>query len=268
VRAINASNKQYSDGNIDYLVRIPPGWTPSQSKDTGLPVIYLHGLGFGLVSPTPGPADDQVTSFALIKSLIKSLPDQPLLIPLQPHTSQSIFHPRHLRPWTRAEFVESLSRTCTKFGFWTPPTNGAEVQGGCSILSHSNGSVPHAWSMLILSGENELMAVLKDIPSLALRDTFVDPIVFCIWEGDMTHSVCYRKPTTVRPYHQVTVLIIGNGTTHVIPDSKRNWNCSLYPSCKSHRGAWLMSSISTGRRIRCFSMRSQQVGIIQRQLSS
>jgi hypothetical protein len=53
--AVNASNKQYSDGNIDYLVRIPPGWTPSRSKDTGLPVIYLHGLGFGLVSPTPLP---------------------------------------------------------------------------------------------------------------------------------------------------------------------------------------------------------------------
>ena len=147
--------------------------------------------------PSPYLADDQVTSYPLIKSLIKSHPDQPLLIPLQPHTSQSIIHPRHLKPWIRAEFIESISRTCAKFGFWTPATSDADAQGGCSILSHSNGSVPHAWSMLILSGEMALMIVLKDIPSLAVRNTFVDPIVFCIWEGDMTHSVCYRDPTTV-----------------------------------------------------------------------
>ena len=90
-----------------------------------------------------------MTSYPLIKSLIKSLPDQPLLIPLQPHTSQSISHPRHLKPWTRAEFVASITRTCITFGLWTPPTDDRVAQGGCSILSHSNGSVPHAWSMLI-----------------------------------------------------------------------------------------------------------------------
>lgn len=198
-----ATHDQYSEGEIDYLVRIPPGWTPSRTQDTSLPVVYLHGLGFGLVSDSACVADDQITSYALIKSLIKALPDQPLLIPLQPHTSQSIFHPRHLKPWTRGEFVESIARTCAEFGFWLPPRDGAEAQGGCSILSHSNGSVPHCWSMLEFTIRRlmMLMIVLKDIPSLASRNTLVDPIVFCIWEGDMTHSVCYRKPTTVRLLH-------------------------------------------------------------------
>ena len=88
--------------------------------------------------------------------------------------------------------------------------------------------------------ETTLMIVLKDIPSQALRNTFVDPIVFCIWEGDMTHSVCYRKPTTVRPPPRVILLILGNGTTHVVLDSKRNWNCALYPSCESHNSMKLM----------------------------
>jgi len=182
-------------------------------------VIYLHGLGFGLVSFIPRLADDQVTSYALIKSLIKFLPDQPLLIPLQPHTSQSIFHPRHLKPWARGEFVESISRTCTKFGFWTPATDDGEVQGGCSILSHSNGSVPHCWSIFISAKQRLLilMIVLKDILSLASRNTFVDPIVFCIWEGDMTHSVCYRKPTTVR------LLYI-----HLEVTEYRQWNFSCH----------------------------------------
>ena len=55
MKAIFASNEQYSDGKIDYLVRVPPGWTSSGVKETGLPVIHLHGLGFGLVRPLPLP---------------------------------------------------------------------------------------------------------------------------------------------------------------------------------------------------------------------
>ena len=211
-----------------------------------------------------------MTSYPLIKSLIKSLHNQPLLIPLQPHTSQSIFHPRHLKPWTRGEFIESISRMCTKFGFWTPPIDGAEAQGGCSILSHSNGSVPHAWSMLIPTKQSVvvLMIVLKDIPSLALRNTFVDPIVFCIWEGDMTHSVCYRKPATVCPHPQVTMLMLGDGTTHVVFDSKRDWNRSLHPSCEYQGDMRLMYSISIGRKILYSSMKSQRVGITRERHSS
>jgi hypothetical protein len=112
------------------------------------------------------------------------------------------------------------------------------------------------------------MIVLKEIPSLALRNTFVDPIVFCIWEGDMTHSVCYRKPTTVRPHPQVIMLMIGNGATHVVFDSKRNWNRVIYPSGKFHRSMRLICSISIGRRILYSSMRSQRDGIIRGQRSS
>jgi len=118
------------------------------------------------------------------------------------------------------------------------------------------------------SEEMALMIVLKDIPSLAVRNTFVDPIVFCIWEGDMTHSVCYRKPATVRPHPQVTMLMIGDGTTHVVFDSKRNWNRSLHPSCEYQRNMRLMDSILIGRKILYSSMKSQRVAIIRERHSS
>jgi len=118
------------------------------------------------------------------------------------------------------------------------------------------------------SGEMALMAVLKDIPSLAVRNTFVDPIVFCIWEGDMTHSVCYRKPTTVRLHPILTLLMIGNGASHVVFDSKRDWNRSLHPSCEYQGNMRLMDSISIGRKILYSSMKSRRVGIIRERHSS
>lgn len=88
----------------------------------------------------------QLQSHLLIKHLIKSLPTHPLLIPIAPHTSQSVFDPRHLRPWGRRELVETMKRICTKWGFWEEATeDGRPDQGGVSMLSHSNGSVGHAW---------------------------------------------------------------------------------------------------------------------------
>ena len=43
---------KYHEGEIDYLVRIPLGWTPEmgRSRSNCVPIVYLHGLGFGLVS--------------------------------------------------------------------------------------------------------------------------------------------------------------------------------------------------------------------------
>lgn len=38
--------------------------------------------------------------------------------------------------------------------------------------------------------------MLKDLPALVARSTFVDPVVFCLWEGDVCHSFCYRTPST------------------------------------------------------------------------
>ncbi|WVR08179.1 hypothetical protein IAU60_005225 [Kwoniella sp. DSM 27419] len=164
----------YREGDIEYLIRIPKDWTPDKGKTVpnAMPVVYLHGLGFGLLQ-----------SHLLIKHLIKSLPTHPILIPLSPHTSQSLFHHRHLKPWTRPELVQAMKNICTTWGFWDESATSKSKMGGVSLLSHSNGSVAHGW-------------ILKDCPSLATRSTFVDPVVFCLWEGDLCHNFCYRKPST------------------------------------------------------------------------
>ncbi|WVQ96095.1 hypothetical protein IAU59_003196 [Kwoniella sp. CBS 9459] len=163
----------YREGEIDYLIRIPKGWTPEKGRTVpnAMPVVYLHGLGFGLLQ-----------SHLLIKHLIASLPTHPIVVPLSPHTAQSLFHHRHLRPWTRKELVEGMKNICTQWGFWDEHARGS-AKGGVSLLSHSNGSVSHGW-------------ILKDCPSLAKRSTFVDPVVFCLWEGDVCHNFLYRVPAT------------------------------------------------------------------------
>lgn len=166
----------HREGDIEYLLRIPPGWTPEKGKlmSNAMPIVYLHGLGFGLLQ-----------NHLLVKHLIKSLPTHPIVVPLAPHTSQAFFHPRHLRPWNRRELVETVKAICTRWRFWEEPQagNGGQVRGGVSLLSHSNGSVAHAW-------------ILKDCPSLARRNTFVDPVVLCLWEGDVCYNFCYREPRT------------------------------------------------------------------------
>ncbi|TXT09144.1 hypothetical protein VHUM_02618 [Vanrija humicola] len=162
----------YREGDIDLIVRIPPGWTPEKGRNerNAMPIVYLHGLGFGMLQ-----------NHLLVDHLVKSLPTHPLLIPLPHYTSQAIFNRRFLRPWTRAEFTKAIKNACERWGFWTEGVDGAPDQGGVSMLSHSNGSVHHGW-------------ILKDIPSLTRRNTFVDPVVFCLWEGDVCYNFCYRKP--------------------------------------------------------------------------
>ncbi|WWC73569.1 uncharacterized protein I206_107541 [Kwoniella pini CBS 10737] len=163
----------YREGDMEYLIRIPKDWTPEKGKRVAnaIPVVYLHGLGFGLLQ-----------SHLIIKHLIHSLPSHPILIPLSPYTAQSLFHHRHLRPWTRAELVKSMKKICTQWGFWDENARSS-ARGGVSMLSHSNGSVGHGW-------------ILKDCPSLIRRNTFVDPVVFCLWEGDVCYNFCYRTPST------------------------------------------------------------------------
>jgi hypothetical protein len=52
-------------------------------------------------------------------------------------------------------------------------------------MSHVSGSVPHAW-------------MLKAYPQLLQRNCFVDPVTFCLWEGDVCYNFVYKRPTDVR----------------------------------------------------------------------
>lgn len=163
----------YQEDGIDFVVRIPEGWTPERGRTepNAMPVVYLHGLGFGLLQ-----------NHLLVKHLVHSLPTHPILMPLAHHTAQAIFDPRFLKPWNRPQLVSTLVKACERWGFYDPSKPEGQ-RGGVSMLSHSNGSVHHGW-------------VLKDAPWLVRRSCFVDPVVFSLWEGDVCFSFVYRKPRT------------------------------------------------------------------------
>ncbi|GHJ88728.1 hypothetical protein NliqN6_5130 [Naganishia liquefaciens] len=177
----------YREGDLEYLLRIPPEWTPEKQDSEGWdPIVYIHGLGFGLVS---------LQNIHVLQSLVHRLPHNPLIVPIQPHISMHIFHPRHLKPPSRGETTAAIRAICARWGFWPAErlsreslaghnARGSNVDSprrGIVVFSHSNGSIAHGW-------------LIKDCPEMILRSALVDPVVFCLWEGDVCYNFCYREP--------------------------------------------------------------------------
>jgi len=153
-------------GKLEYYLRMPA----IASDDLREPIVFMHGLGIG-------PA--QYSMF--ITRILREFPNRPVLVPLQPHISQSIFHPGHLEVLSKTELVDTLRGLLEELG-WAPADekpNDVRI----TFVSHSNGSVPHAW-------------MLKAHPQLLSRNLFIDPVTFCIWEGDVCYNFVYKRPTT------------------------------------------------------------------------
>jgi hypothetical protein len=149
---------------LDYLVRVPPTWDAHKGPT---PLVFVYGLGLGLLL-----YNSSVYNFLIC------MPDRPLFILLQPHSSQLFFHPRFLVPKTRKETVIIMRQLCIDFG-WVPSSADTRKGDtdrpkpkGITLASHSNGSYVHAW-------------ILKDAPDLVARSLFIDPVTFCSWEGGM-----------------------------------------------------------------------------------
>ncbi|KAF5344126.1 hypothetical protein D9758_008873 [Tetrapyrgos nigripes] len=174
-----------SHDGLEYLVRIPHRWDSTHGQR---PLVIIHGLGLGLF---------QYHSF--LRKASREFNDRPILILLQPHISQEIFHQRFLMPMSRKEVSQRLASLIYSLG-WARylERDGSESEGektvpslkkgktvghGVTLLSHSNGSYAHAW-------------MLKDYPHLVTRSCFVDPVTFCSWEGDIAHNFLYKTPTT------------------------------------------------------------------------
>ncbi|KIP10713.1 hypothetical protein PHLGIDRAFT_65260 [Phlebiopsis gigantea 11061_1 CR5-6] len=157
-----------------YILRIPHAWTAESGPR---PVVFMHGLGLGL------------TQYQLfLGDLFHAVNDRPVLVPLQPHVSQEIFHARYLRPMGRHESADVLAELLVKLGWARDQTKDVDVAGqedanGVTVVSHSNGSFLHAW-------------LLKAHPEMVSRSCFVDPVTFCSWEGDLCYNFIYRRCTT------------------------------------------------------------------------
>ncbi len=52
-----------------------------------------------------------------LSHLLQEVNDLPVLIPLQPHVSQEIFHPRFLKPMSRHESAAALAGLLQELGW-------------------------------------------------------------------------------------------------------------------------------------------------------
>ncbi|KAG8979874.1 hypothetical protein FRB90_007856, partial [Tulasnella sp. 427] len=108
---------------IEYLIREgkPAATLDSKSASSYEPIILLHGLGFGLLQYV----------FTIVFFLNRIPSNQPLVVPLDPSISQSIWHPSHLEPMSRRLWVQGLKGLIEKQG-WS--------DDGVTMISHSKGS--------------------------------------------------------------------------------------------------------------------------------
>lgn len=113
--------------------------------------------------------------FEVIQLFLKTpaLTTRPILIPLQPHISQSIFSSNFLSPMGHHESTATLGRVFEREG-WHDPAIGVE------ILGHSWGTIYSAW-------------ILKSFPTLVKRCCLVDPVCFQLWVPDVCSSFIYVR---------------------------------------------------------------------------
>lgn len=118
------------------MVRIPKHW--DRNSDLR-PIVFIHGLGLGIAQYSP-----------LLIRLMREFPNQPVLVLIQPHISQQIFHPRYMTPMGRHETANCLAglleylgwaekRQIDDFCFVGNDINsvGPRPRKGVTILSHS-----------------------------------------------------------------------------------------------------------------------------------
>ncbi|KAK4046493.1 hypothetical protein OIV83_006019 [Microbotryomycetes sp. JL201] len=95
----------------------------------------------------------QYASMLSYLSSVKTLAHRPIIILVQPHISMSIFTKYHRLPPSESTCCAGIERMAKSWGF---------DKSGMTILSHSNGTIVHAW-------------ILRNLPHLAIRNAFADP---------------------------------------------------------------------------------------------
>ena len=116
-------------GDVEYMVRIPANWDPENPKTR--PIVFFHGLGLGLPHYS-----------MLITRLLKRFSDRPLLVPIQPHVSQRVFHNTFVRPLGKSAMVKGIVGAMRRHGF-VPEDDGSheatigDPTTGVVVLSHS-----------------------------------------------------------------------------------------------------------------------------------
>ncbi|KAM0792916.1 hypothetical protein ACM66B_002676 [Microbotryomycetes sp. NB124-2] len=161
------------DGDTRYLIRVPKGWKPQrQCPESHRPFMFVHGLGMGVV---------QYASMLSYLARVKTLVDRPIVILVQPHISMSIFTKYHRLPPSEATCCAGIERMAKSWGF---------DKSGMTILSHSNGTIVHAW-------------ILRNLPHLAIRNAFADPVTFQLWEPWVCRNFLYQYKNPNEPMEYI-----------------------------------------------------------------
>ena len=116
-------------GDVEYMVRIPAKWDPENPKTR--PIVFLHGLGLGLPHYS-----------MLITRLLRKFSDRPLLVPIQPHVSQRMFHTTFVRPLGKRATIQGIVGAMRRHRFVPEHDGSYEVPIGdpttsVTVLSHS-----------------------------------------------------------------------------------------------------------------------------------
>ncbi|GAA6010902.1 hypothetical protein JCM11491_004592 [Sporobolomyces phaffii] len=163
--------REIRDGNVKYLCRVPKGWKPDPNGgESTRPLVFIHGLGMGSA---------QYATFMSYLCSHRSFRDRPIVVLLQAHISMSFFERAYHQPPDQKTLTESLERTMKRLKF--------DRAGGATVLSHSNGTIVHAW-------------LVKHAPELCARNCFVDAVCFCLWEPFVCYNFLYSQPKTPIEY--------------------------------------------------------------------
>lgn len=121
-----------------YLIRVPEEWDRLAFPH---PLVFIHGLGLGLLQ-----------YHLTLSHLFETVTDRPILVILQPHISQDIFHPNFLQPMNRHQLADKLAILLKELGWAeddfaddriededekTVAKSLREKRKGVTILSHS-----------------------------------------------------------------------------------------------------------------------------------
>jgi hypothetical protein len=125
-----------------YILRMP---TSKPGVVQPRPIVLLHGLGLGLFQYT-----------GLLCHMFNSMPDRPILVPLQPHISQRIFHPSFLTPLGRHKTADALAGLLKTLD-WVHHDQDDVVKLGASV---ENPALPVKKGVTILSHSKWVVSYL------------------------------------------------------------------------------------------------------------
>ncbi|GAA5867473.1 hypothetical protein JCM3774_002914 [Rhodotorula dairenensis] len=196
--------REYDDGDATrYLLRMPEGWEPRPDLgEDERPLIFLHGLGMGMA---------QYATLVSVLGKSRALRRRPILVLLQPHISMSFFQRGYLDPPDQKRCTTGLARALRLHRM-------DERAGGCTVLSHSNGTIVHGW-------------LLKDCPELVTRSCLVDPVSFMLYEPWVCARALYNKPSAPIEFLMRYFVMRELGIAHMLSRTFE-WTSNLLFPCE------------------------------------